>query len=89
MASRVLLASNLIVTIVVIIMPACENYSYEIQTHKEYLSGKSNRESTDDEDLFQDEEGTRLAITILLNAVPLGTCEKAKACEYRESETCN
>ena len=39
MASRALLASNLVITIVVIIMPACENYSYEIQTHKEYLSG--------------------------------------------------
>ena len=26
---------------------------------------------------------------VLLNAIPLGTCEKAKACEFRESETCN
>ena len=30
-----------------------------------------------------------LQYTYLLNAIPLGTCEKAKACKYRESETWN
>ena len=29
------------------------------------------------------------SIYLLLNAIPLGTCEKAKACECRVSETCN
>ena len=29
--------------------------------------------------------GKRLSV----NAIPLGTFEKAKACQYRESETCN
>ena len=28
-------------------------------------------------------------IQISVNAFPLGTCEKAKACEDRESYTCN
>ena len=31
----------------------------------------------------------RVFIYLLLNAIPLWTCEKAKACEHRESETCN
>ena len=31
----------------------------------------------------------RYAMFCLLNAIPLGTSEKAKACEYRESEICN
>ena len=28
-------------------------------------------------------------LCLSVNAIPLGTCEKAKACEYREPETCN
>ena len=31
----------------------------------------------------------RASVWSSLNAILLGTCEKAKACEYRESETCN
>ena len=30
-----------------------------------------------------------LLFTYSINAIPLGTCEKAKACEYRELKTCS